>query len=694
MRIDKFLSAAKRRRNPFGQLSPLALAVLALGICDGAAAAGIVADGTTATSVSTDAAGKASVAIAPPVAGVSYNAYSRFDVAKAGADLINAGVNARYIVNEVTSAAPTSIEGPLSVIGPRANLILANPNGITVNGGELLNFGSVALTTSKVGFNDFNPAPGVLQRNVVLTTDRGTIEIGPQGLSGALINLDLVAKQLRVNGPVANRFDSASARLRVIAGSSRAQFDTSVSPTDNLNEWAAYTNPGVSSDGATLVDITPLGALSAGRIQIAVTEAGAGVRHAGVALATLGDFTLSAGGEVKLEGATVQAARDVIATATTLQAHVASVIGARDVDVRAGSITLTGGRIVAGDESPSGATGPRMPSGAGAVLIESDGDLRNSGGLIRGSAVTLGAAGSVINETPLGGPLAVVFGAAGDVLVRAQGDIVNHGGRLISNRNLTLNAGGDVSNGVDRVGGIGEGSAQHFRERQRNLFGISKRSAGFSVDYGDLASTGAQAVLVADGGLTITGRDITNRGGELIANGGDIRLAAAERIRNEGLATGQVRFERSCRLFVCRTRADGNVSVVGGLLSASRDVELHAGAEIENHGGRVLALRAMTLDAPRVSARSVTVYSVIKRAAGLKALFGDSWAQVYAADQGGAFTASRGRLRIIGTAFNDGGVFAAVEGIDAAGGIVTVRSPRRDPVRLDDHIGLTSWLWK
>jgi hypothetical protein len=94
-----------------------------------------------------------------------------------------------------------------------------------------------------------------------------------------------------------------------------------------------------------------------------------------------------------------------------------------------------------------------------------------------------------------------------------------------------------------------------------------------------------------------------------------------------------------------------------------------------------------------VIARGVPGYSVITRARGLKAWFGDTWAQIYAADQGGAFTAG-GRVRIAGTAIVDGGAFDGNSGLTASGGVTTIRKPRRDPVLLADHVGATSWLWK
>lgn len=706
-------------------------------------AAGIVPDGASATTVSTGASGQAIVQIAPAASGVSHNTYTAFSVGRAGAELVNTGVNARTIVNEVTSTRPSLIEGPVSVVGARANVVLANPNGITVNGGSFVNTGSVALSTGKVSFLDFNLAPGLSQRNVVLTTSQGTIEIGPEGLSGAFNNLELIAKELKINGPVANTYSSQQARIRAIAGDSRAEVDTSVSPLDGVTPWIAYSSPETINTGATLIDIAPLGSLTAGRIEIAVTDQGAGVKNAGTLHANAGNFVLSANGELRVAGGTIKAAGDVIAHTASVAMEIGVVESGRHIEIVADDVAFHGGRgeggaiqkarvsanggsialevthsvrvraadLVAAQDIAGHAadftlenldsTGPTVIAAAGGVLLEADQAIANRGGLIQGAtriagnpdslgAVTLKAR-AISNQSLGGGPLAVIFGAGDDVVISAAADFVNLAARVISNRDLKVSAGRNALNLVDHLGGDGE--RHDYKDKDRNWFGITTRKSGFSINYGALANEHAQALLVANGTLEVDAENIQNRGGELIANDGDIRLVAYDKIVNEALAIGSVRFERSCGLLSCKTKARSDVQLVGGQVSSNRDLEMRAGSVIENVGGRMLALHDISLSAPRIAARALPVYTSLTRAEGLKAWFGDSWARIYAADQGGLFTARMGRLRIDGTAYLEGGTLAAAEGVEATGEVITVRSPQREPVRLQGHIGLSSWMW-
>ncbi|MCT7313272.1 filamentous hemagglutinin N-terminal domain-containing protein [Ralstonia sp. CHL-2022] len=841
---------------------PVGLAAL-LGLCSmfvppWSSAAGIVPDGGTATTVNTGATGRQTVNIAPSVAGVSHNTYSSFNVGTAGADLNNTTVAARTIVNQVTSTNPSLIQGNIAVLGPRANVIIANPNGITVDGGSFTNTGNVALTTGQVSFNDFTTGAGQLQRNVVLNTNSGAINIGPGGLAGTMLNLELIAKQVRVAGAVQNNFTDPNSKVRIVAGNSRAEVDTSVSPTDNLSSWISYSSTGTGAPLGLAIDITSGGSLTGGRIELVATDQGAGVHHAGAAYATAGDFAVSSTGDLQLATGTVKAANDVLIGTTGVigngsltanrniqitsnkvhldssslsagttsqtgsivigsagQAHseqitvdhsalsatggvglfdagpgvsmtATQLTAAQNVIAQVGSLQLSadstgqtqwtsqqgaiqvtspgavqlvgskidgvGGTSIQGSTitltSASGTASTVQSSGAdvslaargsysqtdssviaagnatihgssvkiasstlpatvaainGGVLVQSDGDLTNIGGLIQGNtriasqsaslgAITLLAGGNILNDAT-SATQGIVFGQNDDVVLRAGGDITNHQSRIVSNGKLTLVAQGDVDNLLDKSSGAnGEQPTTWTSSGTRWLF-LRNHSSGFDVDYGSIPVLGQVPYLVSQTGTTISGRNVSNVGGQILANGsGDITITAANTFHNEALATGSAHFYRSCMIF-CRENASSTVTTTGGTISAGGNLNINAGTQAENIGGQVLSLGNLTVTAPKVRAVGIAGYTALARDRGFKAFFGDTWARLYAADVGGSWLALGGVLTINGQGQIEGGSFDG-QSVTASNGIVTLRAKSRQPVSIDSHVGLTSWLWQ
>lgn len=104
----------------------------------------------------------------PSAAGVSRNTYKQFDVDQQGAILNNSRTNtrtelggwvqgnpwlgkgtARVILNEVNSSAPSNLRGYVEVAGDRAQLVIANPAGISCDGCGFINADRATLATGK-----------------------------------------------------------------------------------------------------------------------------------------------------------------------------------------------------------------------------------------------------------------------------------------------------------------------------------------------------------------------------------------------------------------------------------------------------------------------------------------------------------------------------------------------------------------
>ncbi|KVW72257.1 filamentous hemagglutinin N-terminal domain-containing protein [Burkholderia ubonensis] len=656
-------------------------------------AGGIVADGVTATTVSTAGNGRQAVNIAPATGGISNNTYSSFNVSKAGADLNNVGINARTIVNQVTSTNPSLIQGNINVLGPRANVILANPNGVTVDGGSFTNAGHVVLSTGQVSFNDITLAPGVVQRNVVLTTDRGAITIGPGGLSGTLVNLDLIAKQLSINGPVTNDFTSSTSGIRAIAGDSTATYDTSFSPSDNGHDWLIGTmSPGTKSNGVA-VDITGAGGLTAGRVQLIVTDQGAGVHSLGKVYANAGDVVVTANGDIAIADGSLKAERDVaLATPGTVSLQGSQVTAANNVNVQAGSIALSDDTI-----------GPATVSAGNTVNLTSSGAITNTGSLIQagttardgtttGGDVILTAAGDITNRSSANN-LAIMFAANGQTKLTAGGNIINDNARILSNGAVSLTAAGDVQNIIDHTGGTNGGQPTAYTDRGGSFLFFTHTTSGFNVDYGTVSNPDQLAYIAAvHGPVTIASRNFTNAGGIVQSNDGDVNITAQNAFTNAAVFTGQASYTRSCWIF-CHADASSNVTPYGGTIQAGGNIDIKAGTVARNVGGNVFANGDIKVDAPITYAQGVTGYSAINQHRGFKAFFGSTWAQIIAMDVGGGFSAN-GSVTLTGDGVIDGGSFSGGKGVTAAGGITTARAPSRTPVQIDQHLGLTTWWWR
>ena len=213
------------------------------------------------------------VNIAPPSAGgVSDNRFTQFNVGPSGVVLNNSGAasqtqvagqvagspmlgnqRATTILNQVTAPNPSQLRGMLEVAGNRANVIVANPAGITCNGCGFLNANRATLTTGKpvVG------PDGALGFDIA----SGRLAIEGAGLYGAnLSQLDLLARTLELNAQV------WADRLNVVAGPARVGYDG----IDVSALSGAGGTTGVS------IDVAALGGMYANSIRLIGTEAGVG----------------------------------------------------------------------------------------------------------------------------------------------------------------------------------------------------------------------------------------------------------------------------------------------------------------------------------------------------------------------------------------------------------------------------------
>ncbi len=259
---------------------------------------------------------------APNAQGVSHNKFTSYDVDPSGLIINNSavpavsligggtaanrnlagGAAASLIINEVIAANTGSrLLGYQEVLGPKAELVIANPWGITCNGCGFVNTPRVTLTTGTPQFGNGGGLSG-------FTISGGQIAIGADGLDASRASvLDLVARSVKLDGSV-------------FAGSSANKLSGTIglfggAGSFNYNARSGTGAPGTGPAPEFAIDSGLLGGLYADRIALIVNEAGAGVRNAGNMAAFADDLTIDAKGKILLTGAT-SATRDVAIAGT------------------------------------------------------------------------------------------------------------------------------------------------------------------------------------------------------------------------------------------------------------------------------------------------------------------------------------------------------------------------------------------
>ncbi|MCS3809799.1 hemagglutinin repeat-containing protein [Xanthomonas sp. 4461] len=551
----------------------------------------------------------------PSAAGVSRNRYSQFDVGREGAILNNARGqtqtqlggwvqgnpwlatgSARVILNEVNGPA-SRLNGYVEVAGPRAEVIIANPSGIQVDGGGFLNASRVTLTTGTPILSG-----GALEGYRVTG---GAIQVGGAGLdtSGADYT-DLITRSLQVNAGIwANQLQASLGNNVVSADQTRVapQAATGQAPTFAL-------------------DVGALGGMFANKIWLVGNEQGVGVRNAGNIGAQAGELVVTVDGRLENTGA-LQSRQDTRITATggianagtlsatrELRASTAAdldnsggVLNAQRLQIDAaalrnqnGTIEQTGVQALALN---AGSVRNRADGSIGAIaaVAPSDGATPGNGNGGNGNQNTGGIDGGSGGTTPpVSGPAPGVAPlAAGAVTI--SGVMDNDGGRINGGGTVSLS----VANGLDNSGGRLGVSALTARGDLGNRAGTLAVYGDADLQLGALAND--QGRFTVANTLGLDAQSLSNRGGELRHAGSG---AAAWQVRglldNQGgvLSSNAAALQLSAQAVV---NAQGRIEHAGtqGLTLSAQD---WSGA-----GGSIATPGALTWRAGAVDHRNATV---------------------------------------------------------------------------------------
>ena len=245
--------------------------------------------------------------------GLSHNQYNAFNVDEKGLILNNAnrpvntelagyimgnpnlvGPTANTILNEVTGTGSTSMNGALEVAGDKAHVIIANPNGISVNNGTFINASSATLTTGNPMINNGS----VTGYNV----QKGAITVGEKGLNASkTARTDMLAEAVKLNGKV------WAQDAQVVTGKN----DISVDATGKV------TNAHKTGESSQVgLDVAAIGGMYANSMYLVGTNDGFGVNNQGV-LSAQNKLTIDSTG--KLQNTGTIAATDANITTKSLE---------------------------------------------------------------------------------------------------------------------------------------------------------------------------------------------------------------------------------------------------------------------------------------------------------------------------------------------------------------------------------------
>uniref|UniRef100_UPI0035D0C8DE two-partner secretion domain-containing protein n=1 Tax=Bartonella sp. AA74HLJMH TaxID=3243436 RepID=UPI0035D0C8DE len=536
--------------------------------------------------------------------------------------------SAKVILNEVTSSKRSALHGPGEVFGSPADVIIANPNGISCDGCGFINTPHATLTT---GVPEID-ASGFLKGFEVRG---GDITFGAKGANffsgqGAVDIVDIVSRTVHFEGAVAGR------EIGVTAGT--GHFDYASREMKELTDITG--KPEYAIDGSAL------GALQADQIKLVATEKGVGVRMRHDMAANAGQLHLSADGKISLKnvfghgGVVLKSkSQSILAKHITSKKHIdiaahkdvtLETVGADGhlkIEAQDGLLSIAGKATSGGNmELSSRQTLQVSGLGAGAdMALESGGNLKLEGIVLAQGNLKAHAGGDIQAHFLAGGVDMAATGAAGVVVLGTQGDVdlqssqgaivaesvygagditlVSHNGlsvsqTILSHQNVAIQA-QPATNAPVHFGQLLaygkaniEGGAVDFSSLMTGEEAVLKVG---SLDAGTLmtgvVSTGGSGDLVLDekGFLLITAKEGMNVG--QIASGGNIEIFAGNDIYYD-----QVMSYGSATL----TSVSGEISVEN-VLSAEGDVRLTANTlDLSNNRSHIYTPQTLYLIADHI----------------------------------------------------------------------------------------------
>ncbi|MDU4885417.1 MAG: hemagglutinin repeat-containing protein [Veillonella dispar] len=425
----------------------------------------------------------------PSAGGVSRNDYTNFNVPQNGVILNNSNQmantklggyvpgnpnmmrgSANVIVNEVTSHNPTEMKGFIEVAGRKASVVVANPNGITVDGGGFINTDRAVLTTGKTEYD----SKGNLNSYRV---EQGRISINSNGLNAKDANsLQILTEATNVNAGVwANTIETRTGKNTIDANTLDTQ---KIGDSSNIG-----------------LDVSAIGGMYANSITMKGTNTGLGVNVKGVVSSTQAS-SITSDGKIIVDGGVTSNGN------TTLSGQ---------------SIAIHNNGVVQGDVSTT-VNSKEAVNNSGLINSGKTTDIKaksvdnNEGGRIYGDTVAIDA-NTVKNHT--NSEIEQRYHKAGKALEKAKNDLDAEWNADITKYKTKT----ELEAHRQRIKEL----TNAYDEAQENVTTIKKE-----------LDTHKSGVIAGRNHVDITSDTINNTGKGFIYSGGTMDLTAKEGINNTG----------------------------------------------------------------------------------------------------------------------------------------------------------------
>ena len=278
----------------------------------------------------------------PDSKGVSINEYSRFNTPTTGTILNNSNKNidtkiagqidanyrlnkeASLIINKVNSAEKSSLKGNLEVAGSRADVVIANPNGISVDGLNMINSRSLTLTTGNI--NKLSPKEIELISN-------NSIDIVGDGLNDKSSDYtNVISNAINLNSNIhANELNIIGEKALT---SSKDRLYNDVKAKNQENSFS--------------LDSSALGGMYANKIKLVGTSNGVGVNNNGLVIAN-NNIEISLDGDIVNAGAIASNKEAKIEANTITNKDEALIAAKESLNIKADTLVNTSSQIYAKD---------------------------------------------------------------------------------------------------------------------------------------------------------------------------------------------------------------------------------------------------------------------------------------------------------------------------------------------------------